>query len=288
MQLKSGDLQIRYMDAALGEVQIFKELFNTGVLLEASPVDCIVPFAYVFPSSGDYRYCGSQGGTNNLAQASGGHWDISFNDHLEYIGCAFLRDYLYASYQAMAREEFPRRYLVSRVTLASEKSLLDFATGLNSMLNAIRFRPDVLSDSQVRKLLCSQAFKLTFDTLRSSLDVARPLKELPKRIQGAKRVVEYIQAHAAQLPDIQTLCKVAQLSERTLQYGFMEYLGLTPIQYLRIVRLNRARADLLRERSPGARVSDIALRWGFLEFGRFSREYQQLFLELPSRTLRQR
>jgi AraC family ethanolamine operon transcriptional activator len=32
---------------------------------------------------------------------------------------------------------------------------------------------------------------------------------------------------------------------------------------------------------------DIALRWGFLEFGRFAREYSRLFKELPSHTLRQ-
>jgi len=284
IQMKPGKLQIQYMDAALGKVQIFKELFNTGVRIEAAPIKSIVPFAVVFPSSGPYRFCGQS--EHGLAQASGGEWDISFNDNLEYIGCAFLREYLYSSYETMAGGEFPKQNLISRIMLTGEAALNAFAIGLNSILQTVHFRAGVLRDAQVRNLLCSQVFKLAFDVMQQPYGFHRPLKELPKRIQGAKKVVEYLQVHAAQLPDIQTLCTVANLSERSLQYGFMEYLGVTPIQYLRIVRLNGARADLLKEQNPEIRVSDIALNWGFLELGRFSREYRQMFMELPSQTLR--
>ncbi|MCJ8293580.1 MAG: helix-turn-helix domain-containing protein [Colwellia sp.] len=82
------------------------------------------------------------------------------------------------------------------------------------------------------------------------------------------------------------LCKVADLSERSLEYGFQEYLGITPIQYLRVLRLNGARLDFLSNINSRTKVSDIALTWGFLEFGRFANNYRQLFQERPSVTLK--
>ena len=131
----------------------------------------------------------------------------------------------------------------------------------------------------------AQVVKLTINALTpTELNVS--MKPQAKRISGVKRVIEYLHVHAKELPDIQTLCFIAGLSERSLQYGFLEYIALTPIQYLRLVRLNGARFDLLAACQTKRKVSDIALKWGFLEFGRFSKEYKQLFMELPSHTLR--
>ena len=79
---------------------------------------------------------------------------------------------------------------------------------------------------------------------------------------------------------------LAKLSERNLQYGFKEYIGITPIRYLRLLRLNGVRRDLLINQSDKNKVVDVALDWGFIELGRFAREYRQLFQELPSATLK--
>lgn len=88
------------------------------------------------------------------------------------------------------------------------------------------------------------------------------------------------------IPTIPELCKIAKLSERNLQYGFKEYLGITPIRYLRLLRLNGVRRDLLISNNKKDRVVEVALNWGFIELGRFAREYRQLFQELPSATLK--
>ena len=81
------------------------------------------------------------------------------------------------------------------------------------------------------------------------------------------------------------MCQIANLSERSLQYGFKEYLGITPVRYLRLLRLNRVRRDLLISDPKEDRVVDVALNWGFVELGRFAGEYRKLFQELPSSTL---
>jgi methylphosphotriester-DNA--protein-cysteine methyltransferase len=70
-----------------------------------------------------------------------------------------------------------------------------------------------------------------------------------------------------------------------LEYAFREQLGATPIRFLKLRRLNRVRRDLLAA-APGASVTGTALRAGVYDLGRFAGEYETLFGELPSETLR--
>jgi len=61
----------------------------------------------------------------------------------------------------------------------------------------------------------------------------------------------------------------AAVSIRTLQRQFQVFLGKTPGGALREIRFERARRELLQG-LPGTKVTDIALRCGFLHGGRFS------------------
>ena len=80
------------------------------------------------------------------------------------------------------------------------------------------------------------------------------------------------------------LCKIAHTSERTLEYAFKSHYGVSPSHYLKLCRLNSARAAL-RASAPRTEIGRIANRFGFWHMGHFARAYQQLFGELPSQTL---
>ena len=82
------------------------------------------------------------------------------------------------------------------------------------------------------------------------------------------------------------LCRIAKASERTLHYAFTERFGMAPAHYMKVRRLNDARNDLCRE--PPMKVSDAANKWGFWHLGQFAKDYELLFGELPSDTLRRR
>ena len=75
------------------------------------------------------------------------------------------------------------------------------------------------------------------------------------------------------------------MSLRSLYTGFKAFCGVTPMQYLKELRLDRAHAEL-QGASHGAQVSGVALRWGFGHLGRFSADYHARFGENPSETLR--
>jgi len=85
---------------------------------------------------------------------------------------------------------------------------------------------------------------------------------------------------------IQDLCDAGQVSERTLQYAFIEHFGLNPKRYFVVHRLNRARNDILRFGPNRIKISEAAIRHGFWHMGRFAADYKTLFGELPSRTLK--
>ncbi len=103
---------------------------------------------------------------------------------------------------------------------------------------------------------------------------------LPRHI---RQVQDFLQAHAHEPIDAARLAAVAGISLRSLYAGFQNFVGCSPMQYLRQLRLERAHEEL---RSGQARsVTAVALRWGFAHPGRFSREYQQRFGQPPSQTL---
>lgn len=87
------------------------------------------------------------------------------------------------------------------------------------------------------------------------------------------------------LPTIVDICARLGVSERSLQYAFRAYVDMTPVAYLRMCRLNRARAVLRASDPRVTAVTAVALRFGFLHLGRFSHDYRRQFGELPSRTL---
>ena len=93
-------------------------------------------------------------------------------------------------------------------------------------------------------------------------------------------------AHAGEGVQISDLCRVVDVSERTLEVAFIEIMGMSPVAYLKRLRLHRVRDELLAAEPRSTRVSTVAVKWGFWHFGEFSQAYKQCFGELPSQTLR--
>ena len=75
------------------------------------------------------------------------------------------------------------------------------------------------------------------------------------------------------------------VSLRSLEAGFRESRQTTPTQYLRKVRLDAARAELLAP-SESTTVTSVALANGFFHLPRFSAYYRTAFDEPPGLTLR--
>ena len=107
---------------------------------------------------------------------------------------------------------------------------------------------------------------------------------VPPAVSAAVAVME---GDASPAYTISTLADRAGVSTRSLQAAFREHLGMTPLQYLRQVRLSRAHDDLLAgTHRDSVTVSAVASRWGFTHLGRFSQDHRSRYGESPSQTLR--
>lgn len=105
---------------------------------------------------------------------------------------------------------------------------------------------------------------------------------VPRHVMRAE---EWIRAHPEQPLSIGDLVAVSGVSARTLFEGFRAFRGVTPMALLQMVRLEKAHADL-RTAAFGETIAAIAFKWGFVNLGRFARDYRRRFGELPSETLR--
>ncbi|KPU96783.1 hypothetical protein APR50_02625 [Variovorax paradoxus] len=93
---------------------------------------------------------------------------------------------------------------------------------------------------------------------------------------------EYMRAHADEAISVPDLCAATGVSRRALQYAFEDVVHLSPVTYLRVMRLNRVRRELQTHRRDS--IGDVAARWGFWHLSRFAADYSRLFGELPSAT----
>ena len=84
---------------------------------------------------------------------------------------------------------------------------------------------------------------------------------------------------------VSALCRALAVSERTLRKAFHKTYGLPPCRHLRMLRLSEARRALLSADCELTTVTAVAMCFGFVELGRFSVEYRQIFGESPSQTL---
>lgn len=106
--------------------------------------------------------------------------------------------------------------------------------------------------------------------------------EGPKSIREA---VEVLESRPADIATVGDLARIVGLSVRALDAGFQRHVGLSPMRYLRQVRLARVHADLVAADPHATTATAVARRWGFAHYGRFAAEYRRLHDCTPAQTL---
>jgi AraC family ethanolamine operon transcriptional activator len=108
------------------------------------------------------------------------------------------------------------------------------------------------------------------------------------RLRVIQRTKAYIRSRLDFPITTADLARVSGVSERTLEYSFQEVLGVNPTTYVKAIRLNGVRRALKSGEAGTDTVAELAESWGFRHLPRFAGDYQRMFGELPSQTLRRR
>ena len=93
---------------------------------------------------------------------------------------------------------------------------------------------------------------------------------------------------ASEAITLQDVANNVGISLKTLHNGFQKYRNDTPKNYLKNLRLELVRKDLITAKleKTNETVTEIALRWGFIHLSHFSESYFNKFGEHPSVTLK--
>ena len=140
---------------------------------------------------------------------------------------------------------------------------------------AARRRGETLLLAVVR--LCREASRFPRPLARPRVDRGRIVSRVEEVFAEEESRPVYVPALSARLG----------VPERTLRHVFAEQYGAGPTHVLRCRRLCQVHRALL-EAGAGARVAEVAGRFGFRHLGQFASDYRELLGELPSETLRRR
>lgn len=105
----------------------------------------------------------------------------------------------------------------------------------------------------------------------------------PSAPQAIRRAQAYMLEHLGEHLPIAMVASQCGLSVRRLQALFKDECGQSPLQWLRMQRL-QAVQQALSQAEDACKISETVTRFGFTHLGEFSRAYRQAFGETPRQT----
>ncbi len=101
-----------------------------------------------------------------------------------------------------------------------------------------------------------------------------------------RRAIAFIESHPGDDISAADIAAAAGVTVRAVQLAFRKHLGITPMAYVRQVRLCEAHKDLRAADPATDSVTAVAAKWGFHHPGRFATQYRITYGVAPSQTLR--
>lgn len=163
----------------------------------------------------------------------------------------------------------------SRSGVAGLVSYLDYVCGELQGENPLFTLSSVISASEANLVALVRA--ALFDGEAAGIKSA----VLPGFVRRADR---FIAANLCEDIRLEDIVLAAGAPARTLYHGFDRFVGHSPMRWLRIQRMEAARADILASRGEIS-ITDLACRYWIGHGGRFASFYRELYGESPSETL---
>lgn len=159
-----------------------------------------------------------------------------------------------------------------------------FASLVRRFLSAAEARPQLIESPAAVDSFQNELLSATRDLFKRN---QRSTSRHFVRWHGqTKSIVEHAMSHPERLMSVSDLALQYGVPERTLRTAFQRCYGLSPVEFLRLVRLHQARERLRSSCPDQTTVTQIAFSLGFWDVGRFAGVYRRLFRERPSETLR--
>lgn len=281
-QLSAGTFTGRVEAVRAGPVQVFSEWADQAILQGGTHGPGWLSIAVACPGAQRSWYCGHRLATESLiALSAESDFQLVTAPNTRILALSVQHSYLEAMAQTLEHTTLAQLPTTPSVALVTAAQLTQIKCLLNSAMDIAPDGPTTLHPNALNawaQTLAEGVLACLVEPLRTA---STPLSARSHQ-RLVDRAREHILAHPDQPVTIPELCLAIGASRRALQYAFEDVTQLSPVQYLRTMRLNRVRLEL-RHR-PETPIADIASRWGFWHLSRFAADYKRLFGERPSHT----
>ena len=145
-------------------------------------------------------------------------------------------------------------------------------------------KPKLLAHNEVARAI-EQGLIQTLVACLTGAGMGADAPTRPRHAGIMIRFEEVLAEHLGEPLHMTELCELIGVTERTLRSCCAQFLGMSPIRYVLLRRLSRARVAL-READPDeANLLELVRGFGFAELGRFEAAYLAAFSETPLTTL---
>ena len=282
-QLSNGRFEGLAEDLHLDFVQVFHERANQTVLQRGRGRPGAIAFALTETAAPGSWYCGHDlGGRQLSALPPRGEFELLAGAGMDLMAVCVDTEPLAKLATTLFGPDFELRMPAPAPVQHPGFDETAFTRLLGAALSLARDNLAQLEQPAARHMLSLSLADAVLQCMGSKAFEARPPATTPALRHIVAKAREYMQAHADEPISVPDLCAATGVSRRSLQYAFEDVLHLSPVTYLRVMRLNRVRCEMQACREDT--IGDIAARWGFWHLSRFAIDYARLFGELPSAT----
>ena len=197
------------------------------------------------------------------------------------------RDAMERHAAALLGRPLPQRLHFAAEMDTRKGSGLAWERTIRQLLRSVQQTPELvghpLMQAQFEQLIMSGLLIWQGNTLSNCL--GQPTANVQPR--HLKLAEDYMRAHLDAPITNEELAALTGISLRTLYNSFQKFRGVSPMRYLKDLRMDKVREALL-DTNRAHNVTTVATQWGFFELGRFAAEYRRRYGESPSDTLRRR
>ncbi|MEP7295794.1 MAG: helix-turn-helix domain-containing protein [Burkholderiales bacterium] len=286
-QISAGPLQSSLAQIATARCHVFREQINQRVVQHGEAPRGKVCFAVPLAVPGAARVQGREADDKCIFVLRGGD---EFMFHMpmgtDILSITFDCDEFERALSCTLWATEISALLRQPVVRVPVHRLIESRSRLLALFDAALARPELVAtpgaERQLEQAMLGELLRL----------VADPACDRNQRHGSSSRSFIVERCHrltvenAASAPSVVDLCQRLRVSRRTVQNSFQSVTETNPVNYIRSIRLNGARRELMATSPTDLSIGDAAARWGFFHLSHFAAEYQQLFQELPSQTKR--
>jgi AraC family ethanolamine operon transcriptional activator len=284
-QVSPGRFEGQLEELWLGPLQVFRESTHQAVLQRGAPCASTLTVATPVGQGNQGWFCGRRLAADQaFGLVSGGEFELATRGNFDIVAASVDREFLDRYSQRVEGVPFKGSLGRNDVIDGGAESNAVLRELLLATLSTARDSPQLMVQEPLRRSLVHSLCDALIARLGQPTPVGAAADTTAATRQRVVRVARlYMKAHAEEPINVPDLCEAIHVSRRTLQYSFQDVLQMSPVTYLRALRLNGVRRDL--RRGGDEPVADRAARWGFWHLSRFAADYRHMFGELPSETL---